>query len=336
MTQNEWSFLGSSAETNTLQPTLTFFRSVAQRNHARSRLRFLRARSLSPHLNLDVWDDEAHYVDPSGDESLPLERPEDPLNFPEYFFLSSPDPRLTVQSLKRRGDPLDWQSNLSSLDPRWTGSNKDKRTERDTGDAASDVEPVNPYVDTKWEGRMADFGLSATGEDHLRPALVPEDRQNAINFPNAGWPSYRTLYGADPPDPLTHADLRAAPLFPLDPKTNNIRESGTDIAPRALAAASAEKVAQEQWVMSNDSGQRCSPLVGLDFVVYRLRDRVTRRHPNHNGPWGVRLGPNANGALAQKFIDPEKMPPGARKASPREIIQFLQNPRRPRGTRTPA
>ena len=107
MTQNEWSFLGSSAETNTLQPTLTFFRSVAQRNHARSRLRFLRARSLSPHLNLDVWDDEAHYVDPSGDESLPLERPEDPLNFPEYFFLSSPDPRLTVQSLKRRGDPLD-------------------------------------------------------------------------------------------------------------------------------------------------------------------------------------------------------------------------------------
>ena len=101
---------------------------------------------------------------------------------------------------------------------------------------------MNPYVDTKWEGNMADFGLSATGEDHLRPALVPEDRQNAINFPNAGWSSYRTLYGADPPDPLTNANLRTAPRLTLDPKTNYIREWGMDIVSRALATAGAERL----------------------------------------------------------------------------------------------
>ena len=43
--RNGWSFLGSRAETNTVQPTLASFRSVAQRNPSRSDRRFLRARS---------------------------------------------------------------------------------------------------------------------------------------------------------------------------------------------------------------------------------------------------------------------------------------------------
>ena len=82
----------------------------------------------------------------------------------------------------------------------------------------------------------------------------------------------------------------------------------------------------EWWVMKED-GMPCAPVVGLDFVVYRLRGRVARRHPNHLGPWGVRLGPNASRAMAHKFVAPKMMPPVVRKASPQGIPQFLRNPK---------
>ena len=64
---------------------------------------------------------------------------------------------------------------------------------------------------------MADYGLSPPDEDHLRLSLAPEDHQNAINFPAAGWPSYRTLHGSDAPAPLACADLGASPLFRSPP-----------------------------------------------------------------------------------------------------------------------
>ena len=42
----------------------------------------------------------------------------------------------------------------------------------------------------------------------------------------------------------------------------------------------------------------------------------------------MRLGPNASGAMAQNLKNPRLMPPTVRKASPREISTFLQNPNR--------
>ena len=78
--------------------------------------------------------------------------------------------------------------------------------------------------------------------------------------------------------------------------------------------------------MMHGSGDLFSSMVGLDFVVYRLQQRATRTHPNQHGPWGVRLGPKASGELSQQLRAPTKMPPATRKASPREVIQFLRNP----------
>ena len=67
---------------------------------------------------------------------------------------------------------------------------------------------------------MADCGLFTWDEDNFRLAHAPEDRQNAINCPAAGWSSYRTLFGANPPEPVQHAAPRTPSLFSPDPKTN--------------------------------------------------------------------------------------------------------------------
>ena len=56
--RNGWSSLGSSADPDTVQPPLAHFRSVSQRNHSRSRRRYLRARSSSPNLDWDAPEDE--------------------------------------------------------------------------------------------------------------------------------------------------------------------------------------------------------------------------------------------------------------------------------------
>ena len=107
MARNGWSFSGSSAETNTLQPTLAFSRSVAQRNHSRSRRRFLRARYPPSHPGMDPWDDKHHYVEPSVDEDLPIELPDAPPNSPDCFspLLSSLDPRLDARGISWIRDP---------------------------------------------------------------------------------------------------------------------------------------------------------------------------------------------------------------------------------------
>ena len=146
---------------------------------------------------VDVWGDEVHHVEPSGDQSPPAERSDEPLNLPEYFPLPLPslDPRLTVQSLKRQGGTLE------------SGRTKEPRTERGT------LPEVN----------MEEYGIFQSNEDHLRLALVPEEHQNAIQPPAPGWSSYRALYEFDPPAPLADADLRVTALFPPVPKTSYSR-----------------------------------------------------------------------------------------------------------------
>ena len=68
------------------------------------------------------------------------------------------------------------------------------------------------------------------------------------------------------------------------------------------------------------------PMSTLDYVVHRLSPRRVRGRCNSPGPWGVRLGPRARVSLSQQFGAPKKMPPGARRASPREMSQILVNP----------
>ena len=146
---------------------------------------------------VDVWEDEVHHVEPSGDQSLPAEPSDEPPNLPEYCSLPlrSLDPRLTVQSLKRQGDTLE------------SGPTKEPRAERGT------LPEVN----------MEEYGIFQSNEDHLRLALVPAEHQNAIQPPAPGWSNYRTLYEFDPPAPLADADLRVAALFPPVPKTSYSR-----------------------------------------------------------------------------------------------------------------
>ena len=117
----EWSSSGPDADQASLHPTIALFHAIAESNHLRARRRFLRAQCLaSQGDNVGVWEDDVHPVDPSDDESIPAESQEGPLNLPTYFPLplSSLDPRLTAQSVKRPGETME------------SGSTKEPRTDR--------------------------------------------------------------------------------------------------------------------------------------------------------------------------------------------------------------
>ena len=51
-----------------------------------------------------------------------------------------------------------------------------------------------------------------------------------------------------------------------------------------------------------------------------------RRHPNIYSQWGARLGPQANGALSQKFRAPQLRPPAVREGSPCKLLTFFRSP----------
>ena len=69
---------------------------------------------------MDIWEAAALPVEPSGDESIPPENAEAPLHLRPLFSppLSSLDPRLTAQSMKRPGVTLE------------SGSTKEPRADR--------------------------------------------------------------------------------------------------------------------------------------------------------------------------------------------------------------
>ena len=128
------------------------------------------------------------------------------------------------------------------------------------------------------------------------------------------------------PNPSTHAALRTGLRPALEPARPHNREWGKDIASLALAAAGATKVDPATWWTMDENGAMCTPLPGLDFVVYKLKKRAARRHPNIYNQWGARLGPQATSALSQKFRAPQLTPPAARKVSTRELLTLLRNP----------
>ena len=97
---------------------------------------------------MDIWEDDMLPVEPTGDESIPPENAEAPLHLPSYLSLSlsSLDPRLTAQSMKRPGDTLE------------SGSTKGPRTGRvnPQQDEGTDPQPDPP----DGSGQQRDVNLS--------------------------------------------------------------------------------------------------------------------------------------------------------------------------------
>ena len=60
---------------------------------------------------------------------------------------------------------------------------------------------------------LEEYGIFHSDEDDIRLALAPDDKQNAIHPPTAGWPHYEAPFGCDPPAPSADPDLRTAHLF---------------------------------------------------------------------------------------------------------------------------
>ena len=78
-----WSSSGPNAEQGSLRPGLSVFRTIAERNHARGRRRYLCARYLiSQDDILDVWEDDVHQVDPLDVEGVSVDSQEVNLNLP--------------------------------------------------------------------------------------------------------------------------------------------------------------------------------------------------------------------------------------------------------------
>ena len=73
-------------------------------------------------------------------------------------------------------------------------------------------------------------------------------------------------------------------------------------------------------------GKLAPTMEGRPYAIYRFLLRERCDHPIANGPWALRLGPDASGALGQYIVSPQKMAPGIRKASAREVSQVLENP----------
>ena len=81
MERCESSFSGPDVGQDALHPSIALFRAIAKSNHLRPRRRFLRARCLaSPDDHVEVWGDDVRPAEPSGDESVPAESQDVPLN----------------------------------------------------------------------------------------------------------------------------------------------------------------------------------------------------------------------------------------------------------------
>ena len=138
-----------------------------QRNHPRSRRRYLRARSFPLVAGCDLREGERHTVGASEGEDIPAALPGVHLDLPEHFSppFASLDPRLTLQSAKRLGDPFD------------LGSNKERRTEKnpeesDLDEAAMDVvfsggaKRLGLMVHTAQAADLSSCGLPVTDADN--------------------------------------------------------------------------------------------------------------------------------------------------------------------------
>ena len=130
-----------------------------------------------------MWEGEHQWVDPSDDEDFPAALPGVHPSLPEHFslLLASLDPRLTTQSVRRLGDPLD------------SGPEKEQRSEKDPEETDSGAAAQDPRVDMTLAADLTAYGLLATGAENSRLARLPGGRRNAIDSPTMGWSSLERL-----------------------------------------------------------------------------------------------------------------------------------------------
>ena len=156
--------------------------------------------------------------------------------------------------------------------------------------------------------------------------VCEQDLQNAANFPLAGWAPYNELYGCDPPNSKLSEHSTVALLMNGDPQTVFYRRQDEDPLSIALRESKAQKVQPSEWAAMDASGKLVSTMEGRPHTICRAPLRERRDRPIANGPWALRLGPDASGALGQYIASPQKMAPGTRKATVREVLQVLENP----------
>ena len=111
-----------------------------------------------------------------------------------------------------------------------------------------------------------------------------------------------------------------------DPHAVFYRRNDEDPLSTAQRKSKAQKVPTSDWVTVDASGKLVPTMENRIYTIYRLPPRARCDHPISGGPWALRLGPAASGALGQHITLPTEMAPGIRKASIREVLQVLGNP----------
>ena len=111
-----------------------------------------------------------------------------------------------------------------------------------------------------------------------------------------------------------------------DPKTVFYRRNDDDPLSIALRGSNAKTVPPSEWAAMDANGKLVPTMEGRPYAIYSLPKRERCDHPIASGPWALRVGPDASGALGRYISAPQKMPPGIRKASAREVLQVLENP----------
>ena len=110
-----------------------------------------------------------------------------------------------------------------------------------------------------------------------------------------------------------------------DPQTVFYRRNDEDPLSIALRESKAQKVPSNEWATMDAMGKLVPTMEGRPYAIYSLPLHERCDHPIASGPWALRLGPDASGALGQYIASPQKMAPGIRKASVREVLQVLEN-----------
>ena len=112
-----------------------------------------------------------------------------------------------------------------------------------------------------------------------------------------------------------------------DPQTVFYRRKDEDPLSLALRESKATKVPPSEWTAMDANGKLVPTMEGRPYAIYSLPLHERCDHPIASGPWALRLGPDASGALGQYISAPQKLAPGIRKASVREVLQVLENPK---------
>ena len=134
-----------------------------------------------------------------------------------------------------------------------------------------------------------------------------------------GWSSLERMFNVTRAGQLTNDSSNSPPLRDVCPETTYARERNVDPVSKASYDVGAELVGPSEFWMLTSYGAQIPPLANSDILVRNLPVRRIRARKNIYSRRGVRIGPDACGAYANRFLNPQYMPPALRKSSPREI-----------------